>query len=481
MLYTLSREEIAEIYVATFNRAPDSYGLIYWANQSGMTIEQVAASFFDQTETKELYPDALNNTKFVNTIYNNVFDRDADPEGLDYWVDALDSGSVSRSDMILSIVNGASGTDQIILDNKTEVGLYFAQNGANLTIDQAYEVMEDVTVDVGSVADALYQVDVWSEEVAPKPIPPGTTMDLTTAIDIIEGSDINSVINGIVKTDSPDETTLNIGDVIDGGGGEDILKVLLTGSSSISTYIPNMSSVETLMIEVTASADQRLDLSGATGIEEIIINISGSEAGFTLTSSLDGTASLIDGSTSIGELTILGGVVAADGAMIIGGLADDTIDLSAALGTSINEVTGGEGADQLTASSGIDTFKYANTGDTGIEMETADTITSFLTGTDKISFEGIAPGSDENFNKAEKATSSFATAKIAADADYSEDVFDEEGNVIGTVLTGVVYSYQYDGGKTGYLFIDSDADGTADQVIVLNGLDVDGFNSEDIA
>ncbi len=477
MLYTLSREEIAEIYVATFNRAPDSYGLIYWVNQSGMTIEQVAASFFDQTETKELYPDTLNNTEFVNTIYNNVFDRDADPEGLAYWVDALDSGSVSRSNMIIAVVNGATNVDQIILDNKTEVGLYFAQNGANLTIDQAYEVMEDVTVDVDSVADALYQVDVWSEEVAPKPIPPGTTMDLTTAIDIIEGSDINSVINGIVNTDSPEESTLNIGDVIDGGGGEDILKVVITGNSSISTYIPNMSSVETLIVEVTAGVNQRLDLSGTTGIEKITIE---SQADFTLSSSLDGTASLIDGSTSIGNLTILGGVVAVDGSIIIGGLADDTIDLSTALGTSINEVTGGEGADKLTASSGIDTFKYANTGDTGIDMETADIITSFLTGTDKISFEGIAPGSDENFNKAETATSSFATAKIAADAAFSEEILDEEGNPIGTTAGIVVYSYQYDGGKTGYLFIDSDADGSADQVIVLAGLDVDGLNSEDI-
>ena len=42
---------------------------------------------------------------------------------------ALDSGAVSQSEMILAVVNGATGDDAQILANKTEVGVYYADQG----------------------------------------------------------------------------------------------------------------------------------------------------------------------------------------------------------------------------------------------------------------------------------------------------------------------------------------------------------------
>jgi hypothetical protein len=48
--------------------------------------------------------------------------------GLDYWVQALGSG-MPRHVMIEAVKNGAQGIDRIILDNKTEVGLYHANSG----------------------------------------------------------------------------------------------------------------------------------------------------------------------------------------------------------------------------------------------------------------------------------------------------------------------------------------------------------------
>ena len=43
---------VAKLYVATFDRAPDSAGLDYWVNLSGLSLEEIATSFFDQPETK---------------------------------------------------------------------------------------------------------------------------------------------------------------------------------------------------------------------------------------------------------------------------------------------------------------------------------------------------------------------------------------------------------------------------------------------
>ena len=50
-----TRENITELYVAMFDRAPDSGGLEYWLD-SGIELEEMAQLFFEQDETIEKYP-----------------------------------------------------------------------------------------------------------------------------------------------------------------------------------------------------------------------------------------------------------------------------------------------------------------------------------------------------------------------------------------------------------------------------------------
>jgi len=57
------REQVAEIYVATFNRVADADGLDYWVNNSGFNnIEDVASNLFDSIEAKKMYPKGTSNT-----------------------------------------------------------------------------------------------------------------------------------------------------------------------------------------------------------------------------------------------------------------------------------------------------------------------------------------------------------------------------------------------------------------------------------
>ncbi len=255
----VTREQVAEIYIATFNRAPDTAGLDYWV-ESGLTIEQIAESFFDQDETREMYPDALSNSEFVNEIYLNVYNRDADPDGLTYWVNELEAGTTSRADMIIAMVNGAQGTDQGTLDNKTEVGLYFAENGELLTYDQSVEVMKDVTNDDQTVTDAKAEVDVWSSE--------ANTIPLTKEIDTIMGTDLDNTITGLVAADAADNT-LNPEDTINGGGGDNTLAFTNEAAAATGTTISHMSNVATLAYTNSATGDQAINLAGTTGVQTI--------------------------------------------------------------------------------------------------------------------------------------------------------------------------------------------------------------------
>ncbi len=166
-----TEESVTRLYIATFDRAPDADGLDYWM-KSGLTLEEIAASFFEQEETKEKYPDEFSDEDFIIEVYANLFDRAPDSAGFDYWLEELRSGRISRATFILAVTNGALGDDKKILDNKTIVGLAYAKDGRN-DVEEAYKVMEGVTADHESVNKTLCEFSLPGCIMPPKPTPPG--------------------------------------------------------------------------------------------------------------------------------------------------------------------------------------------------------------------------------------------------------------------------------------------------------------------
>lgn len=167
--------QISEIYVATFGRAPDYDGLMYWVGevQAGrLSVGDVASNFFFQPETQQMYPEGTSDASFITSIYNNMFNRQPDAEGLAYWVGELEAQRMRRDQAIMYLIGGAkaetgSPVDAALLTNKTEVALYFAQSAAgrnaNLSVlrSQATEVISMVTDDLQTVATAKARVDYF--------------------------------------------------------------------------------------------------------------------------------------------------------------------------------------------------------------------------------------------------------------------------------------------------------------------------------
>ncbi len=149
-----TNESVTKLYIATFDRAPDKAGLEYWVNESKLSLENIATSFFDQPETKNLYPTGTSTEAFIEAIYTNLFKRDPDTAGAEYWKKDLESGVVNKSVFILAVVNGAKDDDATLLANKTEVGLKFVESGSNDVI-KAKEIMANITKDDATVNDAL--------------------------------------------------------------------------------------------------------------------------------------------------------------------------------------------------------------------------------------------------------------------------------------------------------------------------------------
>lgn len=90
------------LYKAAFDRESDDEGLGYWmaALENGVTLNTVANAFVSSDEFGTLYGDNCTDEDFVNLLYNNVLDRDAESTGYAYWMNALDTG-LTRADVLV--------------------------------------------------------------------------------------------------------------------------------------------------------------------------------------------------------------------------------------------------------------------------------------------------------------------------------------------------------------------------------------------
>ena len=71
------------------------------------TRRVVAQSFLGSAEFTEKYGSNVSDEKYVNNLYKNVLGRDADTEGLNYWVGNLSSGLETRYEALLGFAESA--------------------------------------------------------------------------------------------------------------------------------------------------------------------------------------------------------------------------------------------------------------------------------------------------------------------------------------------------------------------------------------
>jgi hypothetical protein len=103
-------EQIERLYIEYFQRPADPEGLKFWVDamntgHPGM-LAQIEHDFATSAEYQRMYS-GMNNQQMVETVYHNVFGRAADTEGLNFWTNALDTHSINIETMAREIVNGA--------------------------------------------------------------------------------------------------------------------------------------------------------------------------------------------------------------------------------------------------------------------------------------------------------------------------------------------------------------------------------------
>ena len=249
-----TKAQIGALYVGYFNRGADPEGLNYWVSQTQMSLVEIANSFAVQPEATALYPFlAAPNLQsipaidqFITSIYQNVFERAPDAAGLVFWRNEILNGKPPGR-VVVDIESGALGDDKIILDRKTEVSVYYAEQFL-LAGDNPWTAANDLA-DAQAVLDgdrafwlsanAVAIAKANADELIAQSF--AETLDLTPGQDDLIGTSADDVFNGAVEqTAFLPIQTLNTVDSLDGEGGRNTLNAQLVDPFVVPLLLANI-------------------------------------------------------------------------------------------------------------------------------------------------------------------------------------------------------------------------------------------------
>ncbi len=130
---------LQQFYIAYYGRPADYFGSVYWANtleksfkgdQTGMVA---AFGNLQQAEYASLYGTSGTVEQFISRVYQNLFNRSPDQEGLGYWSGVIHARSQqvgvsqARSESVIQILDGAQTADKAVVAAKITVATEFSK------------------------------------------------------------------------------------------------------------------------------------------------------------------------------------------------------------------------------------------------------------------------------------------------------------------------------------------------------------------
>lgn len=250
---------IQKLYVAYFNRPADPIGLDSWvkAMGNGATVDQIAAAFAGSDEYKATYA-GLNDVQTIAAIYQNLFGREADVDGLKFWVGQLQAGSYTIDQAVQIISDSALASNNA--DGKIVANRVAAATAFTNAIDTTAEIIGYSGTAANNAAkgflNGIKSDDSLTAAIAPAALDKsvasvieqaqnaaGQKYVLTTGVDTLVGTAFNDTFTANTFTTSgSNATTLQSFDSIDGGAGTDTLNLFAASgfNNAITGTIKNV-------------------------------------------------------------------------------------------------------------------------------------------------------------------------------------------------------------------------------------------------
>ena len=118
---------IAQTYLGILTRDADVGGFEAWlgALLAGISREQIVQEFLVSGEFQSRFGSNLTNGQFVERMYNNILLRPSDPGGLNGWVQALNSGQMTRAQVALVFLDSGEFQSLSASQNRVDISLLY--------------------------------------------------------------------------------------------------------------------------------------------------------------------------------------------------------------------------------------------------------------------------------------------------------------------------------------------------------------------
>jgi hypothetical protein len=241
-------DQVSIMYVAYYGRPGDPVGALYWMDElaaSGGRLDAIVEAFGNSPEFLERFA-GLGSARLVNNIFRQLLGRDADADGLSFYVEQLDSGTMTLASIALNVVNGVQPgtTDAQVLANRLEAANFYCLEAADGEFDYGPGQIESARSILQRISDD-----------------PATLDEALRRIEDIDDSNSQIVIIG----DQGDLLLPNeLGDQCVGGNGQDVWVLGFYGSPLNNTDDRGYLVDNSLLLEVDASLprDSAARLSG---------------------------------------------------------------------------------------------------------------------------------------------------------------------------------------------------------------------------
>lgn len=117
-------QELTLLYNALFNRDPDQQGLGYWMGElasSKVAFDDIIELFMESDEFTELYGDNLSDSDFIEALYNNSLGRASDAQGKGFWISQLASGK-ARAEILEAFAESDEHVEIVLSGDVSNTG-----------------------------------------------------------------------------------------------------------------------------------------------------------------------------------------------------------------------------------------------------------------------------------------------------------------------------------------------------------------------
>ncbi len=251
--------EVTSLYNAAFLRQPDLAGLEYYVapiTAGTLSLHQTAVNFIASQEFLNKFPTAaapsdhggVNDTAFVNTLYQNVLNRSPGATELAFYTGELAAGSIDRaqilinfalspenqaavSGLLVNVANGAYGDSNYLLSASTVFNDVKAGGVLNTAaIDPASiggsgVTANNITVDSSDAITLASHAPAISVQLS------GTFTNVT--VQNSGSTVVDSTYDATITLTGADGTTLGLGH-----GGQDTVNLLGGTNTIINNFVP---------------------------------------------------------------------------------------------------------------------------------------------------------------------------------------------------------------------------------------------------